>query len=342
MRRTALLAALALAHVACGGTLDGSDGGGDGGHPSRDGGRADVTRKDTGPDDAPASDAGRTCYANTDCVGGTCGYSKTTCVDHSCSTVSACPGTCAPYAEDGGFCLFPGPPACPPHSGLVCDPFSHRCVPPSSEKLPVADAGAACGLGVANCRPGDFCYAPVFPDNGVCLPLIHDGAGCDPSNPFGDCAKGLVCAGYGSGLEAGVCQPPSPAGGPCVTGADGGGGSSGCENDAVCLDGGCVALPSTGACVEGQCAPDAGYCSSANRCVAWAPNGAACTLASECASHLCASTTHKCVALLPDGARCPGGPYDCSGGLCKGDQAGCESEICDTTGHCAATMCPRH
>lgn len=330
MRRTAFFAALSLA--ACGATLGGSSGdagrdGGDAGHPHPDAGRSDAATTDARPDHA-AGDAGVVCYANTDCVGGTCGYSKTTCVGHDCSTVPACPGTCTAYASDGGFCLSPGPPACPPESGLVCDPFSHRCVPPSSEKLPVVDAGAPCGLGVANCGPGDFCYAPVFPDNGVCLPVIHDGGGCDPSNPFGDCAKGLVCAGYGSSLDGGVCRPPSPAGGPCVMGADGGStGSSGCEDDAVCLDGGCVALPSTGPCVAGHCDPDAGYCSSKNRCVEWSPNGAACTSPSQCASGLCASTTHECVAALPNGAECTGGPYDCSGGLCKGDAAGCESEI---------------
>jgi hypothetical protein len=43
---------------------------------------------------------------------------------------------------------------------------------------------------------------------------------------------------------------------------------------------------------------------------------------------------------LPIGAAC-GSSYDCSGGLCAGDQAGCESGICDMTGFCATSMCPR-
>jgi hypothetical protein len=112
---------------------------------------------------------------------------------------------------------LPGPPTCAPDSGLSCDPFYHQCMPPALEVLPMADAGDRCGLGVADCSAGSFCYAPVFPDNGVCTLLIEDGGGCDPTGLFGSCANGLVCVGYGTSLDAGICRPPWPAGGACVT-----------------------------------------------------------------------------------------------------------------------------
>jgi hypothetical protein len=319
---------VSLALVACGASIGPGEG---------DAGRVDASR-DAGADrDAAKGDggeAGLTCYASTDCEGGTCSYAKTVCTGHDCTTSPACPGTCAPYAVKGGFCLAPGPPTCPPNSGLTCDPFSHRCVPSGSEKLPVVDGGASCGLGVANCGPGFFCDAPVFPDDGVCTPLIQDGGACDPLIP-GSCTSGLLCVGD----DGGICRPPWPAGGACVAAGDGTG-TSGCDQGALCVDGGCLPLPSTGPCLEGQCDSDASYCSSTNKCVPFAPNGAACTSESQCASGLCASNTHKCVAELPLGAECMG-PYDCTKDLCAGDMPGCQSGICDMTGHCAKSMCAR-
>jgi hypothetical protein len=322
--------------VACGTSIDLSDGDGGKGADATSDVRADGTRADAASD---GGDAGLPCYASTDCLGGTCSYAKTTCTGHDCTTSPACPGTCMPYAVKGGFCLFPGPPTCPPDSGLSCDPFSHRCVPPDSETLPVVEAGAGCGLGVANCVPGCFCYAPTFPDDGVCTLLVNDGGACDPVI-LGSCASGLACVAKSTSFDAGICRPPWPVGGPCVAGGDSTG-TSGCDEGTQCVDGGCVPLPSSGPCLDGQCDPDAAYCSSTRTCIPWAPNGAACTSASQCGSGLCASTTEKCVAVLPLGAACGSLPYDCTKDLCAGDQPGCQSEICDTTGHCADSMCPR-
>ncbi len=321
------------------------DGGGSDAHARTDAhaGSHDAGRLDARIGAPDAGEAGPPCYANTDCVGGTCSYSATICVNHSCTTSSACPGTCVPYARQGGFCLAGPPPACAPDSGLVCDPFSHLCVSPSSETLPTVDAGAACGLGVANCDLGSFCYAPVFPDNGTCLPLGHDGGACPPSSVLGSgCAGQLVCVGYGGSADAGTCRSPAAVGATCLPPppAGDGTGSSGCSNGALCVDGGCVALPTTGPCLDGQCLPDAGYCTSTGTCARWAANGAACTSNSECSSQLCASTTSTCVAELPLGAEC-GDPYDCTGGLCAGDAPGCASGICDMTGHCATSSCSR-
>jgi hypothetical protein len=288
-----------------------------------------------------SADAGPLCYANSDCKGGTCNYSATVCSGTTCTTSFACPGTCVPFAEDGGLCFAGAPPACDPDSGLVCDPFSHVCVSPSQEIPPTVDAGgASCGLGVANCGAGLFCYAPVFPDNGVCLPIAGDGGACDPTSAFGGCGAGLVCAGFGSSLDAGVCIAPVPAGGPCVAGTAGQG-SSGCAGDALCVDGGCALLPASGACLEGQCDPDAGYCGQDGGCAPFVGVGGACTANAQCASRLCASTTGTCVTALPDGAECGSLPYDCTNGVCAGDAIGCASGICDSTEHCAEAMCAR-
>jgi hypothetical protein len=328
-----------------GGDANLPDASGDG--ASSDGSPEDaaVDASDGSPGDASSEaspDASTPCYANDDCVGGSCQYSATVCTGKSCVTSSACPGTCVPFVEKGGFCLAGNPPECDPDSGTTCDPFRHQCLPPSGQVLPVVGAGAPCGLGKADCTSGSFCYAPTYPDNGTCVPIAADGGACDPTNATGAgsaCTPGLVCAGFGSSLDAGVCRPPSPAGGSCITDT-GNGGNSGCATDTLCVDGGCVALPTTGTCLQGQCDPDAGYCDTASgACAQWVPNGGPCTISAQCASHLCASTTNTCVTTLPNGAACSG-PYDCTKGLCS-TYLGCASGICDLTRHCAPTMCPR-
>jgi hypothetical protein len=293
--------------------------------------------------DAGAAEAG--CYSNADCAGGSCDYSRTVCTPVEagtlCTAVFACPGVCVPFSEYGGPCLAGPPPACDPDAGLVCDPFTHQCITAAQEVLPVVDGGGdSCGLGVAECGAGLFCYAPVYPDNGICVPIAGDGGACAPLSAFGTgCSSGLVCEGYGSLLDAGACVPPVPVGGACVEGAAGTG-SSGCAGGTLCVDGGCVALPASGACLEGQCDPDAGYCGADGGCARWVQEGGACGASAECATRLCASNTGTCVTELANGAECGSLPYDCSTGLCS-TYLGCASGICDPMGHCAATMCPR-
>jgi hypothetical protein len=340
-----VLALAAITLTACGGSSVANTDGGTPGTDASPGNDATIESSDgsgggDSSSDALSADAGPVCYANSDCKGGTCSYSATVCTTGTCITSFACPGMCVPFAEDGGFCLAGPPPACDPDSGLVCDPFHHVCVSPAQEITPTVDAGGAwCGLGVANCGAGLFCYAPVFPDQGVCLPIPGAGGACDPTNIFGGCPAGLVCAGFGRSLDAGVCIPPVPAGGACFMGAAGQG-FSGCAGSAICLDGGCVELPTSGACLQGQCDPDAGYCGSDGGCTSFVTLGGACTANTQCTSRLCASSTGTCVTTLPNGAKC-GEQYDCTNGVCSGDAPGCTSGICDPTGHCAATMCPR-
>jgi hypothetical protein len=308
----------------------------------------DAVGSDAGDATIDSSGASTPCYANDDCVGGACDYWASVCTGNVCTATFVCPGKCVPFAGDGGGCTAgPSGPICDPDSGLVCLPCISGglyCAPPSQLIPPVVDAaGDPCGLCGADCSSGLFCYAPVFPDDGICLPVSGDGGACDPLNP--GCAAGLVCAGFGSyglgsSLDAGVCRPPSTAGGGCITGDAGEYGNPGCVPHTLCIDGGCIALPSTGTCLEGQCDPNAAYCdSTTNTCVPFVPNGVACDASTQCASRLCASNANTCVASLPIGAECAG-PYDCSKGIC-GNYLGCASGICDVTNHCAATMCPR-
>ena len=336
---------MALVLVGCGSTQNSAgrgDGGGRDAQADGRGGEVDGGR-DGAPRDASVRDSGEAgipCYANTDCVGGTCSYSATVCPGNTCSAGPACPGTCVPFAVKGGFCLDGNPPNCNPDSGLVCDPFSHVCES-SFETFPTAEAGAPCGLGVANCPPNAFCYTPVFPDKGSCLPLGGDGGGCPPDSFLqSPCAGSLLCKGFGTGPDAGRCAPPAGPGASCVVGGDAGPGNSGCNSATLCVDGGCAALPTAGSCLEGQCLPDAGYCNEAGTCEPLGDIGAPCSSDFGCKSQLCASTTNTCVALLPLGATC-GESYDCTLGQCVGDAPGCASEICDMAGFCATSMCPR-
>jgi hypothetical protein len=297
MRRIAF--ALFVCFVeACGGLSASSGETADGGPaPSDDGGFP--------ADSGPVIDGGSPCNTDQDCVGGSCVY------------LTSCPGTCLAYrtrgescgspVQGGSTCTVNGVPTpceplwgdCTPGSGLACDPIAHQCLP--IPPVVIADAGEPCSIFGATCNTGLYC-AGIFPDNGTCEPFVQDGGSCGIGT---QCAAGLVCAGYGTSADAGVCRPPAPVGGSCLTPTGGNMGNSGCQSSLVCVQGQCEQPPATGPCVNGACQEDVAFCDK---------------------------TIGTCQPLWANGTPCsqPVVAYSIQ----------CQSHTCDLTGHCGTTICP--
>jgi hypothetical protein len=237
---------------------------------------------------------GSPCYNDTDCPGATCAFTD------------PCPGKCVPYLTEGEMCGWlsdgSGPTGgCAP--GFYCDPRALACL---ADPLPDAgsyvDAGAFCSIFGPSCNPGLFCMG-IFPDNGVCSPIVGEGGPCPPGDAANGCDQGLICKGFGFEPDGGTCLPPMDAGGPCLVGADGDG-SSGCLWGLVCLGGICQVPPSSGPCLP---PPEVFEC--------------------DLATSFCDSSTNSCVPKLAQG------------GACTGDLE-CASSLCDLTLHCGTTLCP--
>jgi len=121
-------------------------------------------------------------------------------------------------------------------AGLTCVDTSP---PPICESNP--GDGEQC-LDFQFCAAGHVCDAANFPP--VCRP-VGDGSDDTRCGRDADCDEDLRC----HGAPAGFCSPPRAIGAACE--ANGG---VPCVAGAICSSGSCVQLPSTGPCLDLQCA----------------------------------------------------------------------------------------
>jgi hypothetical protein len=170
--------------------------------------------------------------AGTIALGGAC-TSSDECAAGWCDHGSACPGTCAAFAEPGESCTTGI--ACGP--GFACDFPEGVCAeaaPPGAEGEPCADARARCEAGlfcsgevcVPRTAPYERCIIPgrrectwsyECAEEGYgdlrCLPRLPEGASC--TFPNGD-RLDVVCV-TGTYCDPGKCTPEAlPVGASCA------------------------------------------------------------------------------------------------------------------------------
>src|SRR5262245_39111098 len=201
----------------------------------------------------------------------------------------------------------------------------------------------------APCDDGDVCTLDEHCDgNGACVPvamLACSGACqtgvCDPVNgcalrPAGAlCEDGDACTAgdHCSGTDA-ACVPGSPqtCSGTCLTGA--------CDPAR-----GCVPLPASTSCDDGNACTAGDHCSGTDATCAAGPP-LACDDGNACTADRCDPATGCAHAVLPDGTVCPSvdqchGPAVCRGGACDAgpelncsDGDFCTDDVCDSATGC--------
>jgi hypothetical protein len=269
--------------------------------------------------------AGAACYDENECDAGYCTVQDS----------NACPGVCTAYAAVGASCGGDGGPECSANSTCAYDGGSGSCV-----ALPGAGAdcsgtdrcqtGLVC-VGGATCRAPGGAGAPCDSANGTeecqsgfycnlfdggsgsCAAQLGSGSACSasvagvPGAFGGECAQGLVCAGYsesftasGETTVAGTCVAASDVGGPCVLSlADAGvtvyysSAVTGCLDGLACVLGSCVVPPTSGACasdLNAPCQTITSYCDPTGQCQPKQSTGASCNpqlIGGDCQSGYC-------------------------------------------------------
>lgn len=192
--------------------------------------------------------------------------------DGVCANRIALGGTCTDEETDDGC------------SGALATCLDARCV---IANVGSRTQGQSCDE-LDQCAPGLFCQGQRTSARrlGTCAPKLPLDAGCAATTPS-ECRDEYICVGA-------VCRERRDFGESCLQNAQ-------CRSYAACLlgaDGGrsCVpyaaegqACPTTGACLNGFCAPspDAGF----GICTSYRQTGGACTGGTQCVSASCVNQT---------------------------------------------------
>lgn len=219
-----------------------------------------------------------------------------------------CPATCAAVSEEGQPCS----PACDLRAGLRCidnvcsklHTLDQKCASNSDCALDLfCDGFGKCSARFSQqascdaqgqCAPGLFC--DLQPNGGLCRKQIANGASCAAAAAGSivfACVDGSVCKGFvppKSGASSGTCATTGEIGADCVASAQ----VTGCGDGLDCVNGKCADKPVSGPCAQpDDCKDGVAWCDGA-QCRLLEAAGAACTGASQCASHFCDGTTGQC------------------------------------------------
>jgi hypothetical protein len=279
---------------------------------------------------------GAKCYRDSDCAGGRCQR-----------TPSTCDGVCVAYTAIGATCSAAAP----------CDSKTSRCQGTCQAKLAT---GATC-VDTGGCLQTDYCDA-TNPAK-VCVPRHGLGGACvdggqcemrleciggicreDYSTPVGaackatsNCVLGSWCKGASAG--AGTCATYTKVGGACTAGN-----TIECGPDEYCASGVCAArIGLNGACSGSTC--QWGLTCSVGKCVAIGDLGAACTADAQCRRFLRCSASVCTDALAPVGGACSLTPQCdhsyCASATCttyNADSQACTNDLSCASGNCETNV----
>jgi len=207
--------------------------------------------------------AGGNCITDTECVSGD--------LCNQADGGTGCAGTCG--ALPAGACTSSSQCA----GGQVCDSNTNQCITP----LPAGAAGQPCGTN-PTCQSGLYCGESENGSSYSCQPMGASGAACIPSFGSGgnSCGTGLICV-PSSDLSSATCMAPATLGQPCTTLYQCGGS----ESTLICGSSKtCVALPSSGPCIQGNCNMIYAYCdttASPPTCTPYTAVGGSCAPGSQ-------------------------------------------------------------
>ncbi|NUN15706.1 MAG: hypothetical protein HUU55_18935 [Myxococcales bacterium] len=250
------------------------------------------------------AEIGETCYANDECIEGTCGSSGE-CV---CTMDSHCPSNqyCANPLLSNADCE-PKKAEC-----VTCDAdnkcLSNHCTSAISGKCITPNS---LNIGVSCCH-NDQCKSDRCGPNGLCE--------CDVN---ADCADNKYCA--DNGLNANTCEPKKAD---CET----------CDADYKCLSGECTASIS-GKCIDSNSKDVGQSCCHNDQCIGsqtCQSGSCRCTLDSHCDDDEYCSTpvvgTNSCIEKKSLGDSCDA-DRKCKSGCCKGGFIGI-GQTCQSASEC--------